>query len=47
MAIKGQKFKQYTHEVRVEAIRLHIKEGWRTYRQINEHLGFAEKGQKN
>ncbi|QYK67460.1 transposase [Paenibacillus sp. S02] len=41
MAIKGQKFKRYTHELRVKAIRLHIEEGW-TYRQINEHLGIVD-----
>ncbi|WP_027085583.1 helix-turn-helix domain-containing protein [Cohnella panacarvi] len=41
MAVKGQKFKRYTHEVKVEAIRLHVEEGW-TYRQINEHLGIAD-----
>jgi transposase len=40
-AKKGQKFKQYSHEVRVEAIRLHIEEGW-TYRQIIKHLGIAD-----
>lgn len=42
MAIKGQKFIRYTHEVRVEAIRLHLEEGW-TYRKIIEHLGIADK----
>jgi transposase len=42
MAIKGQKFKKYTHEIRVEAIRLHVEEGW-TYRRITEHLEIADK----
>ncbi|GGG20269.1 helix-turn-helix domain-containing protein [Paenibacillus abyssi] len=42
MAVKGQKFIRYTHEVRVEAIRLHLEEGW-TYRKIIEHLGIADK----
>jgi transposase len=41
MALKGQKFKRYTHEVRVEAIRLHVEEGW-TYRRITEHLGIGD-----
>lgn len=42
MAIKGQKFKSYTEEVKKEAIRLHIEEKW-TYRQITEHLGIQDK----
>lgn len=37
MAIKGQKFKTYSEELKAEAIRLHVEEKW-TYRQINEHL---------
>lgn len=41
MPVKGQKFKRYTHEVRVEAIRLHVEEGW-TYRRITDHLGIAD-----
>ncbi|WP_182914477.1 helix-turn-helix domain-containing protein [Paenibacillus sp. 1011MAR3C5] len=42
MAFKGQKLKQYSHEVRVEAIRLHVEEGW-TYRRINVHFGIIDK----
>lgn len=42
MAIKGQKFKHYTQEVKLEAIRLHVEEKW-TYRQINEHFGIQDK----
>ncbi|UQZ35889.1 helix-turn-helix domain-containing protein [Paenibacillus sp. PK3_47] len=42
MAIKGQKFKSYTEEVKKEAIRLHVEEKW-TYRQITEHLGIQDK----
>ncbi|MEK3788134.1 hypothetical protein [Paenibacillus sp. FSL K6-1230] len=38
MAIKGQKFKTYSEELKVEAIRLHVEEKW-TYRQINEEGG--------
>lgn len=41
MPVKGQKFKRYTHELRVEAIRLHVEEGW-TYRRIIEHLGISD-----
>lgn len=41
MAIKGQKFKSYPEELKVEAIRLHLEEKW-TYRQINEHLGIHD-----
>lgn len=40
-AKKGQKFNRYTHTIRVEAIRLHVEEGW-TYRQIINHLGIAD-----
>ncbi|CAM3994222.1 MULTISPECIES: helix-turn-helix domain-containing protein [Paenibacillus] len=43
MAIKGQKFKTYSEELKMEAIRLHIEEKW-TYRQINEHLGIQDQG---
>ncbi|GIO33278.1 MAG TPA: transposase [Paenibacillus cookii] len=42
MAIKGQKFKTYSEEIKMEAIRLHVEEKW-TYRQINEHLGIQDK----
>ncbi|MHA2853820.1 transposase [Paenibacillus lautus] len=40
--MKGQKLKQYSKEVKLEAIRLHVEEKW-TYRQINEHLGIQDK----
>lgn len=43
MAIKGQKFKTYSEEVKQEAIRLHTVEGW-TYRKISEHLGIYDPG---
>ncbi len=42
MAIKGQKFKSYPHEMKTEAIRLHVEEGW-TYRRIMEHLGIGDR----
>jgi transposase-like protein len=42
MAIKGQKFKSYSEEMKLEAIRLHVEEKW-TYRQITEHLGIQDK----
>ncbi|MCL9661413.1 transposase [Paenibacillus hunanensis] len=43
MAIKGQKFKTYSEELKVEAIRLHVEEKW-TYRQINDHFGIQDQG---
>ncbi|MGG3865486.1 IS3 family transposase, partial [Aneurinibacillus aneurinilyticus] len=42
MTIKGQKFKTYSEELKLEAIRLHVEEKW-TYRQINDHLGIQDK----
>ncbi|KAA9001611.1 helix-turn-helix domain-containing protein, partial [Paenibacillus spiritus] len=42
MAFKGQKLKQYSEELKLEAIRLHVEEKW-TYREINEHLGIQDK----
>ncbi|KIV50233.1 transposase, partial [Aneurinibacillus migulanus] len=42
MAIKGQKFKTYSEELKLEAIRLHVEEKW-TYRQINDHVGIQDK----
>ncbi|RAV07648.1 helix-turn-helix domain-containing protein [Paenibacillus contaminans] len=42
MAIKGQKFKHYPESLKVEAIRLHIEDGW-SYRKITEHLGIHDK----
>lgn len=41
MAIKGQKFKTYPEELKLEAIRLRVVERW-TYRRINEHLGIYD-----
>ncbi|MBP1155472.1 MULTISPECIES: hypothetical protein [unclassified Paenibacillus] len=37
MAIKGQKFRFFSKELKKEAIRLHVMEGW-TYQRISEHL---------
>ncbi|MDP1510342.1 hypothetical protein L8C07_07355 [Paenibacillus sp. CMAA1739] len=37
-AKKGTKFNQYTFETKVEAIRLHIEEGW-TYRRLMDQRG--------
>ncbi|WP_238653913.1 transposase [Paenibacillus piscarius] len=42
MAFQGQKLKQYSEELKLEAIRLHVEEKW-TYREINEHLGIQDK----
>lgn len=42
MVMKGQKLKQYSKELKLEAIRLHVEEKW-TYQQINEHLGIQDK----
>ncbi|MBU5344228.1 helix-turn-helix domain-containing protein [Paenibacillus lautus] len=42
MVMKGQKLKQYSKGLKLEAIRLHVEEKW-TYRQINEHLGIQDK----
>lgn len=41
-AIKGQKFKEYSYETKLEAIRLHIVEGW-TYRKIMEKFGITDR----
>ncbi|MFD2699424.1 hypothetical protein ACFSVM_02980 [Paenibacillus shunpengii] len=38
MAIKGQKFKTYSEELKLEAIRLHVEEKW-TYQQIKQSFG--------
>ncbi|ETT67873.1 MULTISPECIES: hypothetical protein [Paenibacillus] len=43
MAIKGQKFKSYSDEIKKEAIRLHVEEKW-TYRKITEHFQFQDQG---
>ncbi|AJW69146.1 hypothetical protein [Paenibacillus polymyxa] len=37
-AKKGTKFNEYTFETKVEAMRLHIEEGW-TYRRLMEKFG--------
>lgn len=42
LAIKGQKYKTYAEEVKMESSRLHIKENW-TYREINARLGIRDK----
>ncbi|EES72069.1 transposase [Paenibacillus sp. oral taxon 786 str. D14] len=42
MAIKGQRFKSYSEELKLEAIRLYSEAKW-TYWQINEHLGIQDK----
>ncbi|KAF6574562.1 hypothetical protein NYE46_10170 [Listeria sp. FSL L8-0308] len=41
-AKKGTKFNEYTFETKVEAIRLHIEEGW-TYRRLMEKFGIADR----
>ncbi|AIQ33356.1 MULTISPECIES: helix-turn-helix domain-containing protein [Paenibacillus] len=43
MAIKGQKFKNYSDEIKKEAIRLHVEERW-TYRKITEHFEIQDQG---
>ncbi|WP_161797176.1 hypothetical protein [Paenibacillus terrae] len=44
MAIKGQRFKTYSDEIKEEAIRLHVEERW-TYRKITSSEGSKfEKG---
>lgn len=45
MAIKGQKFRTYSEELKLEAIRMHVEEKW-TYRQINDHFGIQDEGRK-
>lgn len=42
MAIKSQKFKSYSEELKMEACRLHVEEK-RTYRQINDRLEIQDK----
>ncbi len=41
-AIKGQKFKEYSYETKLQAIRLHVIEGW-TYRTIMERFGITDR----
>lgn len=42
MAKKGQTFKSYSKEIRLEAVRLHLEEKW-TYRRITEKYGIHDK----
>ena len=42
MAVKGQKFKHYEDTTKVEAIRLHVEEGW-SYQKIADHLDINDK----
>ncbi|WP_064203460.1 helix-turn-helix domain-containing protein [Brevibacillus brevis] len=42
MAVKGHKCKHYPESLKVEAVRLHVEEGW-SYRKIAEHLGVQDK----
>jgi transposase len=42
MAINGQKFKHYEDSTKVEAIRLHVEEGW-SYQKIADHLKINDK----
>jgi len=41
-AIKGKKSKTYSYETKLEAIRLHMVEGW-TYRKIMEKFGITDR----
>ncbi|WP_458123271.1 helix-turn-helix domain-containing protein [Paenibacillus sp. Z3-2] len=41
-AVKGQKFKQYSFEIKMEAIHLHLVEGW-TYHRIMEKFGMTDR----
>jgi|GEM_PF-5173794 len=41
-AVKGQKFKKYSYETKMEAIHLHLVEGW-TYRRIMEKFGMTDR----
>lgn len=41
-AVKGQKFKEYSYETKVEAIRLHLVESW-TYRRIMDKFGITDR----
>lgn len=43
MAKVGQKFTNYSHEIKMEAIRLYMEEGW-SNRKIMEHLGIPDRG---
>ncbi|WP_127593964.1 helix-turn-helix domain-containing protein [Paenibacillus lautus] len=39
---KGKKFNVYAYETKLEAVRLHLVEGW-TYRKIMERFGIADR----
>ncbi|KZE47298.1 transposase [Brevibacillus parabrevis] len=41
-AKKGQKFKHYPESLKMEAVRLHVEEGW-SYRKIADHLKVQDK----
>ncbi|MGE6665162.1 hypothetical protein [Paenibacillus xylanexedens] len=41
-AVKGQKFKQYSFEIKMEALHLHLVEDW-TYRRIMEECGVTDR----
>ena len=41
-AKKGQKFKHYPESLKLEAIRLHVDEGW-SYSKITDHLELHDK----
>ncbi|QQZ63883.1 hypothetical protein JI735_16520 [Paenibacillus sonchi] len=41
-AIKGKKSKTYSYETKLEAIRLHMVEGW-TYRKIMEKFEITDR----
>ncbi|MEK4105573.1 transposase [Paenibacillus sp. FSL R10-2791] len=41
-AKKGQKFKHYPESLKLEALRLHVDEGW-SYSKITEHLDLHDK----
>ncbi|MDF2647256.1 MAG: transposase [Paenibacillus sp.] len=41
-AKKGQKYKAYEESIKVDAIRLHVEEGW-SYQKIANHLKINDK----
>lgn len=42
LAVKGQKFKRYSFEIKMEALHLHLVEDW-TYRRIMEECGVTDR----
>lgn len=46
MAVKGQKYVSYSESMKLEAIRLHLKEKW-TYKQITEHFEIQDNDRAN